>query len=188
MLVAEEDTQMDVLDTLDALERSIQERPPIPFTQLRIANRTQLEQLLRATRKEVERVRRSPPPVPARDEVLSKAANESKLIVEAARQEANELLSNDRIESLRRLQYDGIVNEGKRQADQHIRKAYTYSARRMAEIDRQLVKLNEQVVSGGDLVQKTVKNAEKSQHHRNKEVARAEAQERRRKLRQMFFG
>jgi Fe2+ transport system protein B len=188
MLVAEERTEMDVLDTLNALERSIRESPPIPFTQLRAVDGQRLDALLRATRAELERLQREPPSVPSRDEVLSQAANESKLIVEAARQEANELLSNDRIQSLSRLRYDEIVNEGKRQANQHIREAYAYTVERMTEIDRKLEKLNEQVESGGNLVQKTVKDAEKAQRHRNQEVARATAKERRRKLRQMLFG
>lgn len=188
MLVAEEDAQMDVLDTLDALERTIRESPPIPFTQLRAVDRELLDSLLRTTRQELERVQREPSSVPSRDEVLSQAANESQLIVEAARQEALELLSNDRVESLRRLRYDEIVNEGKQHASQRVREAYAYSVERMAKIDRQLVKLNEQVGSGVDLVQKTVKDAEKSLRHRDKEVARAKAKERRRKLRQKLFG
>lgn len=188
MLAAEEDAQMDVLDTLDAFERSILDGPAIPFTQLRVVDRARLDDLLRATRQELERIQREPPSAPSRDEVLSQAANESKLIVEAARQEANELLSNDRIQSLSRLHYDEIVNEGKQHASQRIREAYAYSVERVTEIDRQLGKLNEQVGSGVNLVQKTVKDAEKSQRHRNKEVARAEAKERRRKLRQKLFG
>ncbi len=188
MLVAEEDATMDVLDTLNALERSIRESPPIPFTQLRAVDGQRLDALLRSAREELERLQREPPSAPSRDEVLSQAANESKLIVEAARQEANELLSNDRIQSLSRQRYDEIVNEGKRQANQHIREAYAYTVERMTEIDRQLEKLNEQVESGGNLVQKTVKDAEKAQRHRGQEVARAAAKERRRKLRQMLFG
>ena len=188
MLAAEEDTQMDVLDTLAAFERSILDSPAIPFTQLRAVDRVQLDDLLRATRQELERIQREPPSAPSRDEVLSQAANESKLIVEAARQEANELLSNDRIQSLSGLRYDEIVNEGKQHASQLVREAYAYSVERIADIDRQLGKLNEQVESGVNLVQKTVKDAEKSQRHRNKEVARAEAKERRRKLRQKLFG
>ena len=179
---------MDVLDTLDALERSIREAPAIPFTQVRVVDRAQLDHLLRATRQELERIQREPPSVSSRDAVLSQAANESKLIVEAARQEANELLSNDHIQSLSRLRYDEIVNEGKHQANQRIREAYAYSVERMAEIDRQLAKLNGQVESGLDLVQKTVKDATKAQRHRDKGVARAEAKERRRKLRQKLFG
>jgi hypothetical protein len=188
MLVAEEDTKMDVLDTLNALERSIRESPTIPFTQLRAVDGQRLDALLRRARAECERLQREPPSAPSSDEVLNQAANESKLIVEAARQEANEVLSNDRIQSLSRLRYDEIVNEGKRQANQHIREAYAYTVERMAEIDRQLGKLNEQVESGVDLVQKTVKGAEKAQRQRNQEVARAAAKERRQKLRQMFFG
>ena len=188
MLVAEEDAKMDVLDTLNALERSIRESPPIPFTQLRAVDGQQLDALLRRTRAELERLQREPPSAPSRDEVLSQAANESKLIVEAARQEANELLSNDRIQSLSRQRYDEIVTRGKNQANQHIREAYAYTVERMAEIDRQLEKLNEQVESGGDLVQKTVKHAEKAQRHRSQEVARAAAKERRRRFRQMLFG
>lgn len=179
---------MDVLDTLNAFERSIQDSPAIPFTQLRAVDRARLDDLLRATRQELERIQREPPSAPSRDEVLSQAANESKLIVESARQEANELLSNDRIQSLSRLRYDEIVNAGEQRASQLIREAYAYSVERIAEIDRQLGKLNEQVRSGVDLVQKTVKDAEKSRSYRNKEVARAETKERRRKLRQKLFG
>lgn len=188
MLATEDDAPMDVLDTLDAFERSILNSPPIPFTQLRAVDRARLDDLLRATRQELERIQRDPPLAPSRDEVLSQAANESKLIVEAARQEANELLSNDRIQSLSRLRYDEIVNEGKQHASQLIKEAYAYSVERVAEIDRQLGKLNEQVGSSVDLVQKTVKDADKSRRHRNREVARAEAKERRRKLRQKLFG
>ncbi|HEU5199842.1 MAG TPA: hypothetical protein VFU32_09405 [Ktedonobacterales bacterium] len=188
MLVAEEDATMDVLDTLNALERSIRESPAIPFTQLRAVDGQRLDVLLRRAREDFERLQREPPSVSSRDEVLSQAAHEGKLIVEAARQEANELLSNDRIQSLSRQRYDEIVNESKRQANQHIREAYAYTVERMTGIDRQLEKLSEQVESGGSLMQKTVKDAEKAQRHRNQEVARAAAKERRRKLRQMLFG
>ena len=111
MLVAEENPKMDVLTTLDALERSIRESPAIPFTQLRAVDGQRLDNFLRRAREELERIQREPPSVPSRDEVLSQAAHESKLIVEAARQEANETLSNDRIQSLSRQLYDEIVNE-----------------------------------------------------------------------------
>ncbi len=179
---------MSVLDTLDALERSLRESPWIPFTQVKAVKQEQIDQLLQATRQELERVQRERPTVPSREEVLSQAANERKLILEAARQEANEMLRDDRIKSLSRRRFDEIVGAGKQRGDVLIRDAYAYAVERMSHMEQELSRLNEQVGTGLELVQKTTKEAEKSRRQRGKQVARAQAKERRRKLRQLFFG
>jgi hypothetical protein len=179
---------MSVLDTLDALERSVRESPWIPFTQLKAMKQEEIDQLLQATRQELERVRREHPPVPSRDEVLNQAANERKLILEAARQEANELLREDRIELLSRRRFDEVIGAGRQRGNSLVRDAYAYAVERMSQMERELSRLNGQVSDGVGLVQRTVKEAEKSQRQRGKQVARAQAKERRRKLRQFFFG
>ncbi len=179
---------MDVLDTLDALERYVLQSPLIPFTQLCVLDREQMDRLLQATRQELERMQREQPSVPSPDELLSQAANESKLIVESARQEANELLRDDRIKILSRQTFDEIVGAGKQKGNQLIQEAYAYSTERLSEIDRQLSKLNEQVSVGVTLAQKTAKDAEKARQQREKAYSRTQAKKRRQKIWQQLFG
>lgn len=179
---------MDVIDSLDALEQYIRQSPTVPFTQLRAVDREQLQGLLGAARQEAERLQREPPRVPSRDALLNQAESEGTLLVEAARHEADETLRDDRIQLLSRQRFDEVAGEGKQKGDARIRAAYAYTVERMSAIDQQLARLNEQVGSSLELLQTTAKEAEKARHQRGKEVSRAQAKERRRKLRQMFFG
>jgi uncharacterized iron-regulated protein len=178
---------MDVFDTLDALESQVRASPWIPFTDFRAVDREAIEQLLQIARTQLERAQREAAPVRSRDEVLGQAENEGRLIVEAARQEARETLSDDRIKTLSRQRFDEIVGEGKQQANQLIREAYAYTVERMTEIERSLEKLRSQVGEGRDAAQKTIKDAEKSLRQRKKEVSREKAKERRQKMKQALL-
>ena len=173
---------MDVFDTLDAFESLIRESPWIPFANMHAVDREALEQLLRATRREIEHEQRQPSPVRSREEVLDQATNEGKLLLETARTEAREMLRDDRIQRRRQARYEEMVNGGREQANQMIREAYAYSVERMSEVERRLDSLHTQVGEGLDAVQKTIKAAEKARHQRKKEQSRKRSRERRRRI------
>lgn len=176
---------MDVFDTLDALESHVRASPWIPFTRLRAVDRGVIDQLLRTAREQMERA--EPAPERSWDEVIGQAENEGKLIVEAARQEALEILSDDRIRSLSQQQFDEIVGEGQQQADQRMRAAYAYTVERMTAIERSLTQLRSQVGEGLEVARKTTRVTERSLHQRQKEVSREKARERRQKIKEALF-
>ncbi len=178
---------MDVFDTLDALESHVRESLWIPFTNMRAVDRDMMAQLLRATREQIERAERESQPVRSRDEVLSQAEGEGRLIIETARQEAQETLSDDRIKSLSRERFDEIVGMGKRQANHMIREAYAYSVERMTEVERSMNKLRSQVGEGLEVAQKEIKDAEKAHHQRRKEIAREKKKERREQVKRALL-
>lgn len=178
---------MDVFDTLDALENHVCASPWIPFTRLRAVDRGVIDQLLRTAREQMERSEIEPAPERSWDEVLSQAENEGKLIVEAARHEALEILSDDRIRSLSQQQFDEIVGVGRQQADQRMRAAYAYTVERMTAIERSLTQLRSQVGEGLDVTRKTTRVTERSLHQRQKEVSREKARERRQKIKEALF-
>jgi len=176
---------MDVFDTLDALENHVRASPWIPFTRLRAVDRGVIDQLLRTAREQMERAEQEPER--SWDEVLSQAENEGRLIVEAARQEALEILSDDRIKSLSQQQFDEIVGVGRQQADQRMRAAYAYTVERMTAIERSLTQLRSQVGEGLEVTRRTTRVAERSLHQRQKEVSREKARERRQKIKEALF-
>lgn len=178
---------MDVFDTLDALENHVRASPWIPFTRLRAVDRDTIDQLLRTAREQMERAGPEPSPERSRDEMLSQAENEGRLIVEAARQEALEILSDDRIRSLSQRQFDAIVGVGRQQADQHMRAAYAYTVERMTAIERSLTHLRSQVGEGLEVTRKTTRVTERSLHQRQKEGSREKARERRQKIKEALF-
>ena len=173
---------MDIFDTLDVLENHVRESPWIPFTRLRAVDLDLIGQMLQVAREQIARAQQEPSPEASRAAVLSQAENEGRLIVEAARQEAEEILNDDRITSLSRGYYDEIVGEGRQRGDQHMREAYAYTAERMAAIERSLSALRDRVHEGLDVAQKTTKEAEKNLRQRQKEVSHEKAKERRQKL------
>jgi len=179
---------MDLFDRLDALERTVRESPSILFTQLKALNREEFDRLLLAARQEVERVRRERPALPSRDEVLRQTESESQAILEVARQKANEVLRQDRIRSLSRQHANAVLSEGKQRAASLIRDAYAYTLERLSRIDGQLSRLNEQVAASLGIVKQTARTAREARRQREKQAARYQARERRRKLRQIFFG
>ncbi len=178
---------MDVFDALDALEDHVRESPWIPFTRLRAVDLDVLQRLLREAREQIERAQQEPPSESAQAELLNQAENEGRLIVEAARQEAQELLSGERIDSLSRRYYDEIVGEGRQRADQHMRDAYAYTTERMTAIERSLGALRDQVSGGVEMAQKTTRDAEKNLRQRQKEVSREKAKARRQKIKEVLF-
>ncbi|HEY7356449.1 MAG TPA: hypothetical protein VH590_08275 [Ktedonobacterales bacterium] len=178
---------MDVFDTLEALENQVRESPWIPFTRLRAVDRSMIEQLLRVAREQMERAEPEPSPGIPREEALHQAENEARLIVEAGRQEAREILSDDRITSLRSRYQDEIVGEGRQQANQLMREAYTYAAERMAAIERSLKALRDQVGEGLDVAQKTSRGAEKNLRQRQRETSREKAKARRQKVKEALL-
>ncbi|HEU5368676.1 MAG TPA: hypothetical protein VFU69_09435 [Ktedonobacterales bacterium] len=175
---------MDVFDTLDALETQVRESPWIPFTRLRAVDRGMIEQLLRVAREQMERAQQEPPPGVSRDEALRQAENEARLIVEAGRQEAREILSDDRITSLRSRYHDEIVGEGRQRANQLMREAYAYAAERMTAIERSLKELRDQIGEGRDVAQKTSRGAEKNLRQRQRETSREKAKARLQKIKE----
>ena len=177
---------MDVFDTLDVLEDHVRESPWIPFTRLRAVDLDLINQLLQVAREQIARAQQAPSTEAARAEMLSQAENEGRLKVEAARQEANEILSDDRIRSLSQRNYDEIVGEGRQRGNQHMREAYTYTAERMAAIEQSLNALRERVDDGLDVAQKTAKEAEKNLRKSKKDVSREKAKERREKIKQVL--
>jgi vacuolar-type H+-ATPase subunit H len=178
---------MDVLDTLDALEGQVRESPWIPFTRLRAVDLNTFEQLLRVAREQLERAQQESLPGVSRDEALRQAENEARLIIEAGRQEAREILSDDRITSLRTRYHDEIVGEGRQRANQHMREAYTYAAERMTAIESNLRELRDQIGGGLDVAQKTTRVAERNLRQRQKEVSREKAKARRQKIKEALF-
>ena len=178
---------MDVFDTLDALENQVRESPWIPFTRLRAVDLEMLEQLLRVAREQLERAQQAPSPGGARAELLNQAESEGRLIVEAARQEAREILSDDRINSQSRRYYDEIVGEGRKLANEHMRAAYAYTAERMTAIERNLGALRDQVSGGAKMAQQTTSEAEKNLRQRKKEASREKAKARRQKIKEALF-
>jgi vacuolar-type H+-ATPase subunit H len=178
---------MDVFDTLDALEDQVRESPWIPFTRMRAVDLDLLEQLLRLARDQIERAQQEPLAENARAELLTQAENEGRLIVETARQEAQEILSDERISSQSRRYYDEIVGEGRQRANEHMRAAYAYTAERMTAIERSLGALRDQVSGGVDMAQKTTSEAEKNLRQRKKEASREKARARRQKIKEALF-
>lgn len=178
---------MDIFDTLEVLEQQVRESPWIPFTQLRAVDLDQMQQLLRVAREQLARAQQELMTDAAREELLSQAANEGKLIVESARQEAREMLSDDRINSLRQHYFDEIAGEGRQRANQHMRAAYGYTTERMTEIERSLRALRDQVGEGRETAQKTTRDAEKNLRQSRKEVSREKARARRQRIKQALF-
>ena len=175
---------MDIFDTLDALENQVRESPWIPFTRLRAVDLDQLDQLLRLAREQIEQ---APSPERTREEVLNQAENEGKLLIEAARQESQEILNPERVSSLSQRNYDEIVGEGRQRGGEHMRAAYAYSAERMVAIERSLSALRDQVSEGRGVAQKTTRDAEKNLRQRKKEASREKAKARRQKIREALF-
>jgi hypothetical protein len=178
---------MDIFDTLEVLEQQVRESPWIPLTQLRAVDVEQVLRLLREVRAELDHAQREPLTDEVREDVLSQAAYEGKLIIEAARQESEELLSGDRISSQRQQYFDEIVGEGRQRANQHMRLAYGYTTERMTEVERSLRALREQVGEGRTVAQKTTKDAEKHLRQSKKEVSREKARTRRQRIKQALF-
>jgi hypothetical protein len=178
---------MDVFDTLDALEQQVRESPWIPFTRLRAVDLNLIEQVLRVAREQLEQAQRESASGRSGEELLAQAAQEGRLIVEAARQEAQEILSDERITSLRQQYYDEIVGAGRQRADQRIREAYAYTAERMTAIERSLSTLRAQVGEGVAVAQRTTRDAEKNLRQRQKEVSREKARARRQRIKQVLL-
>jgi hypothetical protein len=178
---------MDVFNTLDALEDHVRESPWIPFTRLRAVDLDLLEQLLRVAREQLASVLQEPPPENVRAELLNQAENEGRLIVEAARQEAQEILNDERISSQSRRHYEEIVGEGRQRGNEHMRAAYTYTAERMAAIERSLGALRNQVSAGVEMAQKTTREAEKNLRQRQQEPPREKTKTRRQKIKEALF-
>jgi hypothetical protein len=178
---------MDIFDTLDGLQDHVQQSPWIPFTQLRVVDQDLMTQLLQVAREQLERAQQEPPSEKSREEMLSQAENEGKLLVEAARHEAQEVLSDDRISSLRQNYYDEIVGEGRQRANQRMREAYAYTVERMTAIERSLRALRTQVGEGLAGAQKTTRDAEKNLRQSKKEVSREKVRARRQKVKQALF-
>ncbi|HLW00935.1 MAG TPA: hypothetical protein VKT82_19905 [Ktedonobacterales bacterium] len=176
---------MDVYDTLDALEDHVRESPWIPFTRLRAVDLDILEQLLRLAREQLEHAQQPSPAAQA--ELLNQAENEGRLIVEAARQQAREILGDDRVSAQRQRYYDEIVGEGRKLGNEHMRSAYAYTAERMTTIERRLSALRAQVSGGVEMAQKTTSEAEQNLRQRKKEVAREKAKARRQKIKEALF-
>ena len=175
---------MDVFDTLDVLENHVRESPWIPFTRLRAVDLNLIGQLLRIAREQIEQAQQEASSGRSREELLGQAESEGRLIVEAARQEAQEILSGDRITSLSRQYYDEIVGEGRKLANQRMRAAYAYTAERMTAIERSLGALRAQVAEGLEVAQQTTRDAEKNLRQRKQEVSREKARERRQQRKQ----
>lgn len=178
---------MDIFDTLEVLENHVRESPWIPFTQLRAVDVDLIRRLLLVAREQLERAQQEPSSEIVREEHLSQAAHEGKLIVEAARQESQEILGEDRIRSFRQNYYDEIVGEGRQRANQRMREAYEYAAERMSAIERRLSALRDQVSDGVEIAQKTTKEAEKNLRQSRKEVSRGKARERRQKIKEALL-
>jgi hypothetical protein len=178
---------MDVFDTLDALEDQVRGSPWVPFTRLRAVDRAAIDQLLRIARAQIERAQQEPVSGRSEDDVLRQAEQEGRLIVEAARQEAQDILNNEHISALSRQRFDEIVGAGQQQGSQHMREAYAYSAERMKAIERSLGTLRSQVEEGLVIAQKTTRNAEKNLRQREKEASREKARERRQKIKEALF-
>ncbi len=178
---------MDIFDTLEVLEQQVRESPWIPFTQLRAVDVEQMLRLLREAREQLARAQQDPMTDAAREEVLSQAANEGRLIVESARHESQEMLSDDRVSSLRQQYFNEIVGEGRQRANQHMRAAYGYTTERMTEVERSLRALRDQVGEGREAAQKTTRDAEKNLRQSKKEVSREKARARRQRIKQALF-
>lgn len=178
---------MDIFDTLEALEQQVRESPWIPFTQVRVVDVEQMLSLLREAREQLEHARQEPMTDVAREEVLSQAAYEGKLLIEAARQESEEMLSGDRISSLRQQYFDEIVGEGRQRGNQHMREAYAYTTERMMAVERSLRALRDQVSAGRATAEKTTRDAEKNLRQSKKEVSREKARARRQRIKQALF-
>ncbi len=170
---------MDVLDVLDALEQHVRGSPPVPLSDLRAVDGETVEELLRATRRGLERSQQEALSAQPRDILLNQAANEARLLIETARAEAREILRDDRIQARKRQRYEEIVGGGRQQANEVMRQAYGYSVERMSAVVRRLETLRKQVHEGLEIAQKTIKDAEKAQRQRRKETARKRARRRR---------
>jgi vacuolar-type H+-ATPase subunit H len=164
--------QMDVLDVLNAIEFQIKESPSVPLANRRAVDRAVLLPLLAALRGEIERSQQTPAAPLSRDEVLKQAINEGRLLLEAARREADTLLREDRIKRLTRQRFDEIVDEGREQANKLMQDAYGYSAERLAEAEARLKKLSEQLATGLETLGKGLKETEKERHQRKREARR----------------
>ena len=173
---------MDVLDALSAIESQILESPWIPLANRRAVDRSTLDRLILATRQEIERMQQTPPSGPRREEILSLATNESRLLLEEARRQADETLRDDRIKLLARQRFDEIVGEGKHQANLLIQNAYAYSAERISEMEQQLAQTRQQVGESLEILEKGIKATHKATRQRKKETAKTRKTQQRSKI------
>lgn len=164
--------EFDALDVLDAIEIQVKESPRVPASRLRAVDRTTLESLVALAREELTRGQQLPRSALSRDEVLAQAESESRLLIENARHEADELLREERIKVFTRRRFDQIVEEGRERAQRLRQEANYYSAGRLDEAERRLHKLNQQVAAGLEALKNGIKEMEKSHRQRKRDEAR----------------
>jgi hypothetical protein len=168
--------EFDVLDAFDVFEMEVKASPRVSVSGLRAVDRMRLESLLALARAELERGQQQPRPPMNWDEALAQAEHERRLLLENAREEANELLREERIKTFTRRRFDQIVEEGQQQAQRIMRDASGSSAERLAEAEDRLNRLHKQVRAGLEILKKGIKESEKSHRQRKREEAKQRKQ------------
>jgi hypothetical protein len=164
--------EFDALDVLDALEREVKESPLIPASSLRAVDRITLWNLLALARDELARGQQGTSLPLNWDEALAQAENERRFLLENARHEADELLREERIKVFTRQRFDAIVEQGQEEAQRVRQEANGYSAGRLAEAERSLEKLRQQVERALEGLKKDMKDSEKSHQQRKRDEAK----------------
>lgn len=138
-----------ILQLIDQLTETLNRGQRIPFTAYRIVHADELAQLLERLRISVpSSIRESERTLAERDRILADARAEATRLVEEAKQQAMEIVSQETLVVTARQEADRIVAEGKRLSRQRAEEADRYAVDVLRELAQRLQGIAQQVNNG----------------------------------------
>ena len=139
---------------IDQLHVLISQGTPIPFLPYRLVRARDVEQLLERMRITVpSSIRESERTLAERDRIMNDARAEAERIVQHARQQAMEMLSEKSLIATAQVEANRIIGEGKEIARSRTEEADTYAVQVLHDLAQHLQGITQQVNNGIEVMQ-----------------------------------
>jgi len=138
------------------LSEALNQSTPIPFSPYRLIHAEEFNQLVERMRINVpSSIRESERTLAERDLIMSDARTEAEQIIEQAKQQSIEMLSQERIVVNAEREAERILNNGRNTAQRRVDEADRYATSVLQDLSQKLGHISHQIDNGIQVLQQT---------------------------------